>query len=75
MKQQNFKRKMDEFIDWNTEATAVINDVKELVKNIEISEKLISDGSCIYINVRQRIIFLSNFDIFFINQMIKIYFS
>lgn len=31
-----------EFIDWHTEASAVITDVKDHVKTIEISEKLIT---------------------------------
>lgn len=32
----------DSVIDWHTEASAVIADVKEHVKSIEISEKLIT---------------------------------
>jgi len=41
----------DEMIDWHLEATAVIKDVKEHVKKIEISDKLITDVG-IYINVQ-----------------------
>lgn len=32
----------ENMIDWHTEATAVINDVKQHVETIEISEKLIT---------------------------------
>ncbi|CRK88234.1 CLUMA_CG002015, isoform A [Clunio marinus] len=41
----------EEIIDWQTEATAVINDVKQHVKAIAISEKLITDVG-IYINLQ-----------------------
>ncbi|KAG5670915.1 hypothetical protein PVAND_001144 [Polypedilum vanderplanki] len=42
---------MEDIIDWTQEANAVINDVKKHVKTIEISDKLISDGSNIFLNV------------------------
>lgn len=42
-----------EKLDWHAEANAVIKDVKDHVKRIEISEKLVTDGSCIFINVSQ----------------------
>lgn len=37
-------------IDWHIEATAVINDVKQHVKSIEISEKLIT-GKKVFFSV------------------------
>lgn len=40
-----------DILDWQAEAAAVIKDVKDQVKKIEISEKLVTDGSCIFINV------------------------
>jgi len=36
---------------WKEEAQAVIKDVKEQVKDINISDKLQSDNSCIYLNI------------------------
>jgi hypothetical protein len=54
-------QKMEDKIDWLLEANAVINDVKNHVKNIEISEKLVTDGSCIFINVRKYLISFVNF--------------
>ena len=41
----------EEVLDWQAEAMSVIKDVKDHVKKIEISEKLVADGSCIFINV------------------------
>lgn len=44
----------EDIIDWHSEATAVINDVKDHVKKIEISDKLVTDGSCVFLNVSER---------------------
>lgn len=44
----------EQIIDWSEEANAVIRDVKSHVKRIEISEKLISDGSNIFINLETK---------------------
>jgi Protein of unknown function (DUF727) len=41
----------EEIIDWQKEALAIINDVKSFVKSINISSKLVSDGSCTYLNI------------------------
>lgn len=42
----------DEIINWEEEATAIINDVKTHLADIHISRKLKSSDSHIYLNVR-----------------------
>ena len=59
------KKMAEEKMDWTLEATAVIEDVKNHVKTIEISEKLVTDGSCIFMNVK-----IYFFVIFFIKKWI-----
>lgn len=41
----------EEIIDWQTEAIGIINDVKDHVKSIEISNSLVSDGSNVFLNL------------------------
>lgn len=38
-------------IDWQKEATGVIKDVESHVKKIQISNSLVTDGSCVFINL------------------------
>ncbi|CAG9808043.1 unnamed protein product [Chironomus riparius] len=42
---------VEKVIDWQEEAEGVINDIKNHVKLIEISSKLISDGSNVFLNI------------------------
>lgn len=42
----------EEIIDWQIEATGVINDIKDHVKLAAISDSLVTDGSCVFINLK-----------------------
>lgn len=53
--------------NWVDEANSVIKDVENHVKKIEISDKLVTDGSCIFINVKYYLDKRSDF----INEKIK----
>lgn len=41
----------EEIIDWQKEALDVIQDVKTHVNHIEVSNSLVTDGSCVFINI------------------------
>jgi hypothetical protein len=41
----------EEILDWQKEAISIINDVKNHVNNIEVSNSLVSDGSNIFMNL------------------------